>query len=113
MFFEWTGLERAGLATLEEAWRAVHPEDLAAQAAQLGAAIGGRHSWESPVYRLRRRDGQYRWVFSRTQPVLGVDDQLNGHNGITLEIHDQVELQRQLQRTNVDLDTSSIRRLTT
>jgi hypothetical protein len=59
---------------------------------------------ESPVYRLRRRDGQYRWVFSRTQSVLGLDDQLNGHNGITLEIHDQVELQRQLQCTNVNLD---------
>ncbi|GGG35831.1 sensor histidine kinase [Hymenobacter glacieicola] len=62
------------------------------------------HSWESPPSRFRRHDGQLRWMLSRSQPFLGPDGAVAGHHGVTTEIHEQVELQQQLQRTNADLD---------
>ncbi|UPL50235.1 PAS domain-containing sensor histidine kinase [Hymenobacter sublimis] len=102
--FEWSGLDRAALASLDEAWGIKHPEDLATLQAPYGAALGAGQPWESVPYRIRRRDGQYRWSITRTQPYLNPDGTVAGHNGITLEINEQVELQRQLQRTNADLD---------
>ncbi|UYZ61419.1 PAS domain-containing protein [Hymenobacter weizhouensis] len=103
-FFEWTGLARAQLATLDDVWSIVHPEDVAPVQASFEAAVAAGQGWESMPYRMRRRDGQYRWTITRAQPYLGPDGTVAGHSGINLEIHEQVELQRQLQRTNVDLD---------
>lgn len=102
--FEWSGLNRAALASLDEAWSIVHPADFPALQASFGAALAADQPWESAPYRIRRRDGQYRWSITRTQPYLGPDGTVAGHSGINLEIHEQMELQRQLQRTNADLD---------
>ncbi|WP_180754331.1 PAS domain-containing protein [Hymenobacter sp. DG01] len=103
-YFEWTGLAITDLSLLDEIWDAVHPEDLPTLQPAFIAAVSARQPWESPVHRMRRHDGQYRWMFTRTQPLLGAHNQLVGHSGISFEVHEQVELQRQLQRTNVDLD---------
>ena len=103
--FEWSGLNRAALATLDEIWNLVHPEDQGALQASFEAAVGAGQPWASSPYRLRRRDGQYRWSYTRTQPYLGPGGAGAGYSGFSFEAHEQVELQRQLQRTNTDLDT--------
>ncbi|RYY18610.1 MAG: PAS domain S-box protein, partial [Cytophagaceae bacterium] len=104
-FFAWTGLEASRLASLDEGWAAVHPDDLAAQQPGFAAAVAAGQPWQSTPYRFRRHDGHYRWMLSRSQPIVGADGKVSGHTGLTFEIHDQVELQRQLERTNADLDT--------
>jgi PAS domain S-box-containing protein len=103
-WFEWGGQDRSQLASLDEGWQIVHPDDLPALQAEFQAAVAAGQAWESAPYRMRRRDGQYRWVFSRTQPHRGPDGAVAGHSGITFEAHEQVELQHQLTRTNNDLD---------
>ncbi|MDO7845082.1 PAS domain-containing protein [Hymenobacter sp. M29] len=104
-FFAWTGLEASALATLDEAWAAVHPDDLAVQQPRFAAAVAAGQPWQSTPYRFRRHDGHYRWMLSRSQPIAGADGQLSGSAGLTFDVHEQVELQRQLERTNADLDT--------
>ncbi len=100
----WGGLDRARMATLDETWAIVHPEDLPAMQAGFVAAMQAGLPWKSPPCRFRRHDGQLRWMLSRSQPFPGPDGQVAGHNGVTIEIHDQVELQRELTRTNSDLE---------
>ena len=104
-FFAWTGLKASQLATLDEAWAVVHPDDLAVQQPRFAAAVAAGQPWQSTPYRFRRHDGHYRWMLSRSQPLVGAGGQVSGHTGLTFEVHDQVELQRQLERTNADLDT--------
>ncbi|QNP54267.1 PAS domain-containing protein (plasmid) [Hymenobacter qilianensis] len=102
--FAWSGLSPL-LPNLDEVWNTVHPEDALALTAAFAAAVLARQPWESPVYRIRRRDGEYRWSLTRIQPLFQADGQLTGYSGVNVEIHDQVELQRQLARVNADLDT--------
>ncbi|SMB99673.1 PAS/PAC sensor signal transduction histidine kinase [Hymenobacter roseosalivarius DSM 11622] len=102
--FAWSGLSPS-MSNLDEVWRTVHPEDTLALTAAFTASLAARQAWESPVYRIRRRDGEYRWSLTRTQPLLQADGQLIGYSGVNVEIHDQVEMQRQLARVNSDLDT--------
>ncbi|TGD76804.1 PAS domain-containing sensor histidine kinase [Hymenobacter wooponensis] len=104
-FFEWTGLDATQLRSLDEAWEAVHPGDLAVQQSSFVAAVQAGQPWRSTPYRLRRHDGQYRWMMSRSQLLFGAEGQVLGHSGLAFEVHEQVELQQQLERTNVDLDT--------
>lgn len=102
--FEWGGLDRARMATLEEVWAIVYPEDLPAMQAGFVAAVRAGQPWEGQPCRFRRHDGQLRWMLSRSQPFHGPEGQVAGHHGVTIEIHDYVELQRELTRTNADLD---------
>ncbi|WP_324671506.1 PAS domain-containing sensor histidine kinase [Hymenobacter sp. GOD-10R] len=103
-FFEWTGLDAARLRSLDEGWATVHPGDLVEQQPSFVAAVQAGQPWLSTPYRFRRADGQYRWMLSRSQPLFGTEGQVLGHSGLTFEVHEQVALQQQLTRTNVDLD---------
>ncbi|QNF34233.1 PAS domain-containing protein [Adhaeribacter swui] len=102
-FFVWSGLVRHE-ARLDEVWSLIHPEDLPDITLGLAAAFQSGKAWESPAYRMRRRDGEYRWSITRIQPLLGEDGSFQGFSGVNIEIHEQIELQRQLTRTNIDLD---------
>ena len=68
--------------TLEQAlgdgWaRAVHPDDLARWRDTCRAAADERRPFEIE-YRLRRRDGEYRWVLDRAAPRYGDSCSDNG-----------------------------------
>lgn len=75
-WLEYTGctLEQA----LGEGWtRAVHPDDLARWRHTCQAAADERRPFEIE-YRLRRRDGEYRWVLDRAAPRFGDNGSANG-----------------------------------
>ena len=101
--YEWSGLE-PNSSQLEAVWSLIHPEDLPLIQESFPASVRNQQAWESAAYRMRRRDGEYRWTISRTQPYFNADEQLIGFTGITVDIHEQIMLQKQLTRTNVDLD---------
>jgi PAS domain S-box-containing protein len=101
--FEWSGLE-PNTSQLDAIWSLIHREDLPQIQKSFVAAIRTNQAWESPAYRIRRRDGEYRWSISRTQPYFNADGKLIGFTGVSVEIHEQIVLQKQLTRTNVDLD---------
>ena len=58
-------------------------------------------------YRLRRYDGEYRWVKAIGRPTFSPDEQFTGFVGICTEIHDakvaQAELEKMVSRRTFDL----------
>jgi PAS domain S-box-containing protein len=99
-WLEFTGfsLEQA----LGDGWaRAVHPEDLARWLDTCVRAFDAREPYEIE-YRLRRRDGEYRWIVDRGVPRYSRDGAFAGYAGCCLDIderrRDQGEMARALER---------------
>jgi len=90
-WLEYTGytLEQA----LGEGWsRCLHPEDLARWLDACVSAFDERAPFDIE-YRLRRRDGEYRWVLDRAAPRFSRDGALLGYAGVCVDIdeHRRVE----------------------
>ena len=84
-WLEYTGctLEQA----LGEGWtRAVHPDDLARWRQTCLSAADERRPFEIE-YRLRRRDGEYRWVLDRAAPHYS-HDHFVGYAGVCTDIEE-------------------------
>ncbi|PPS40985.1 PAS domain S-box protein [Chroococcidiopsis sp. TS-821] len=83
---------------------AVHPDDRgAAQTAFLDASKRGEAFHIE--YRLRRQDGQYRWVINVANPSFGADGQLQGFISCVVDISDRRQIEAELQRKNQTLQT--------
>jgi PAS domain S-box-containing protein len=86
---------------LGDGWsRGVHPEDLARWLDTCLRAFDAREPFELE-YRLRRRDGEYRWMLDRGRPRF-VDGLFAGFAGVCIDIHErkcaEQELARALER---------------
>jgi PAS domain S-box-containing protein len=97
---EFTG-QRAEQA-LGEGWsRCLHPEDLARWLDASVRAFDAHESFEIE-YRMRRRDGRYRWVLDRARPRFSRDGVLLGYVGACVDIDErkraELELARALER---------------
>jgi PAS domain S-box-containing protein len=81
----------------------LHPDDAAAGLAlmQLSMAERQRHVQE---YRLRRHDGQYRWLLTQGAPGYYASGELYAYVGAAIDITDLKEANERLARTNADLD---------
>jgi PAS domain S-box-containing protein len=78
--------------------RAIHADDLPAIFAQ-GAAANSRRppaSWQAQ-FRVRRRDGVFRWHLAEMQPLVEEDGSLTGWISVAVEVHDMKEGERQVQ----------------
>jgi diguanylate cyclase (GGDEF)-like protein/PAS domain S-box-containing protein len=76
-------------AYLGEGWLdAVHPEDREAVRARIASA-SGRAEMRCNEYRLRVRDGSYRWVFARAIPMLDEAGRVREWVGTATDIHEQ------------------------
>ncbi len=81
---DYTGLR---LEQLSEQWPTlVHPDDLPAVGALWANALQTGQPYETE-YRLRRHDGQYRWLLSYTRPVLGSAGRPTAWVSSNLDIH--------------------------
>ncbi|HEX6209243.1 MAG TPA: ATP-binding protein [Methylomirabilota bacterium] len=92
---EFTG--QAAEAALGEGWLdAVHPDDRKAIHQAAGPLLGG----PGPVrleYRLRRHDGEYRWVLASAAPRLGAGGQLRGYIGSAFDITERKQAEQERQ----------------
>jgi PAS domain S-box-containing protein len=89
---------------LATSWTAfLHPDDAAEGLAlmQLSIAERSRHVQE---YRLRRHDGQYRWLLTQGAPGFYEGGELHGYVGAAIDITELKEANKRLARTNADLD---------
>ena len=96
-WLEFTGstLEQA----LGDGWsRGVHPEDLARFLDRCLRAFDEREAFEIE-YRLRRHDGEYRWVLDRAAPRYGRDGAFLGYVGCCIEIDDRKRAEHDLARS--------------
>ncbi|WP_276370746.1 PAS domain-containing sensor histidine kinase [Chryseolinea sp. H1M3-3] len=82
----------------------VHPEDMEECIVNYNKACDARQPFEME-FRLRRHDGQYRWIRKVVKPTYLADHTFTGYVGSCNDIHDQRMMQEELelrvhQRTN-------------
>jgi PAS domain S-box-containing protein len=84
---------------LGDGWsRGVHPEDLARWLDTCVRCFDAREPFEIE-YRLRRRDGEYRWVLERGQPRYAKDGLFLGFVGTCTDIDERKRAERELARS--------------
>jgi PAS domain S-box-containing protein len=84
---------------------AVHPDD----AAGAGAAFLEANARREPfnyLFRLRQRDGGYRWVTDQGRPRFGAAGAYDGMVGAVVDVHEQKLAELALQRLTEELRTS-------
>ncbi len=82
-----------------EGWtEGVHPEERRAVLEAFRVALARREPVEV-MFRLLRRDGQYRWVLDRGVPRFGGDGTLLGYTGSVLDITERQEAEQTLLMT--------------
>jgi PAS domain S-box-containing protein len=93
-FFNQGWLEFTGRSIADElgdGWaRGVHPDDLGQRFATYTESIDARRSFEME-YRLRRSEGEYRWVLDRGVPRFSPDGVFTGYIGSCIDITDRKE----------------------
>ena len=82
----------------------VHPEDLGRCLETYSMAFNARQSF-SMEYRLRRRDGQYRWILDEGRPRYGASDRFEGYIGACLDIHERKQTEAEVARARSLLRT--------
>ncbi|MGI4863074.1 MAG: PAS domain-containing protein [Janthinobacterium lividum] len=91
------------IAPVDAVWPLlIHPDDRLRILYQAEQARRNGTGW-SYEYRLRRHDGQYRWVLSRALPELHAPNEPVFWHGALTEIHDQRELAEALRRGEAEL----------
>jgi PAS domain S-box-containing protein len=100
-FFNQTWLDFTG-RTLQEEWgvgwaEGVHYEDFQSCVDTYLAAFSQRRSFEME-YRLRRADGEYRWILDRGTPRYAPDGSFVGYIGSCVDITDRKHLENELRR---------------
>ncbi len=91
---------RALADELDGGWvEGLHPDDRERVRAQWGqsVAVGMPYQVE---YRLRRHDGQYRWILSRAHPRRDAEGHINLWVGGATDIHDQKMMVQELLESN-------------
>jgi PAS domain S-box-containing protein len=99
-WLDFTGCDEA--QALGDGWsRGVHPEDLARWLDACVRAFDARDPFDIE-YRLRRRDGEYRWVHEHGVPRISPDGVFVGYAGCCFDVHErrgmEAELARALER---------------
>ena len=83
---------------LGEGWtRALHPEDLGRWLETCVQAFDERKAFEIE-YRLRRRDGEYRWMLERSAPLYAGEGLFVGYSGFCVDIDAHRRMQHGLAR---------------
>lgn len=83
---------------LGDGWaKGVHPDDLQRCLDIYLEAFGRRDIFEM-TYRLRRHDGQYRWIFDRGVPFQDDEGQFAGYIGSCHDITERVEAEEALAK---------------
>lgn len=89
-FLNHTWLEYSGLILdegLGDGWiKSIHEEDAEQARRELGAAIKKRAPYEIE-YRMKRSDGEYRWVCNLGMPYYDLDEKYAGYIGVVYDMH--------------------------
>ncbi|MCT7988396.1 PAS domain S-box protein [Laspinema olomoucense] len=106
-YFNQPWLEFTG-RTLEQeigkGWlQGVHPEDRQFCVDTYGQAFELHQSFEIE-YRLRRYDGEYRWMLDRAVPRFSPDGRFEGYVGSSIDISDRKIYESEIKRLNATLE---------
>jgi PAS domain S-box-containing protein len=97
----WLGFTGREMAEeLGEKWLAdLHPDDRERVRTQWGQAVAAGTPYQVE-YRLRRHDGQYRWILSRAQPRRDAEGHITLWVGGATDIHDQKMMVQEILEAN-------------
>ncbi|HTY98292.1 MAG TPA: diguanylate cyclase [Rhodocyclaceae bacterium] len=83
---------------LGDGWaQGVHPDDLDRCVATYLDAFGARQSFEME-YRLRRQDGQFRWIIDSGRPFANPTGEFGGYMGYCFDVSEHREMAEALSR---------------
>jgi PAS domain S-box-containing protein len=114
-FYEYTGAlpeSAKGFGWLDH----VHPDDLESSLAQWARCVESGENYECE-YRLRGRDGEYRWFRVRAVPIRDQTNQIGRWYGTCSDIHDSKLVEHAMRESAVELErkvderTAALRRL--
>ena len=94
----------------------VHPEDTQRSMSQWMHCVQSGDNYESE-YRMRGRDGQYRWFRARAVPIRDFEGQILKWYGTCSDIHDSKVLEQSIRESALELErlvddrTAALRRL--
>jgi PAS domain S-box-containing protein len=83
----------------------VHPDDLAACLDTYSSAFDRRHPFRVE-YRLRRHDGEYRWVLDEGVPLFNPDGSFAGYVGSCVDITERHRAEDAVRRKEMELRES-------
>ncbi len=87
-------------AAFGEKWKGyIHPDDLPGVLKANARAYEQRQGF-SKEYRLRRRDGEYRWMFDLAVPRISSDGTFSGFIGSAIDVTDQKLAQEALEKVS-------------
>ena len=100
----WTAFTGRSLeAVLRDGWRdSIHPDDLPPRLEVMTAKFERREPFTAE-YRLKRRDGEYRWVLDTAIPLFALDGALTGYVGSSVDITERKQLEESLRRKESEL----------
>jgi PAS domain S-box-containing protein len=99
-WFEYTGQTREEAAG--SGWlNALHREDRAGTAKMWSAAVREECEYDTE-YRLRGRDGTYRWFLARSTPVRDVAGKITGWFGTSTDITDRKQVEEALKQSELE-----------
>src|SRR5690606_34853607 len=105
--FSLDGKDEAGRPRLASTLEAViHPDDLATVQERYGHSLATGEPY-ALKHRLRRFDGEYRWVETRAAPMRSAEGTVVQWNGVCLDIDGEVRAQQELQRAQERLARAS------
>jgi PAS domain S-box-containing protein len=114
-FYEYTGIERPTRG--EVIWLDhLHPDDLERSKAGWQKVVSNGGNYEAE-YRLRSKNGQYRWFRARAVPILDGEGKIARWYGACSDIHDSKLLEQSIRENAIELEktvdsrTSALRRL--
>jgi PAS domain S-box-containing protein len=84
---------------------AVHPDDAEACMRSYATAFDSRATF-AMHYRLRRYDGEYRWVFDRGAPEYDANGSFLGYVGSCVDVTDERESKARLEHALADLESA-------
>lgn len=88
---------------LAERWSdRVHPDDYHHTWTTFAESFDRKESFEME-YRLKRRDGTYRWILDRGAPRISEGEVFSGYIGSCLDVNDRVDQQEKLKAIAKDL----------
>jgi len=114
-FYEYTGAAKGsanGFGWLDF----VHPEDTQRSMSQWMHCVQSGDNYESE-YRIRGRDGQYRWFRARAVPIRDFEGHILKWYGTCSDIHDSKVLEQSIRESAMELErlvddrTAALRRL--
>jgi PAS domain S-box-containing protein len=85
--------------------RRVHPDDLAPTTAAVRAYLDGKHSEHAVEFRLRHKDGLYRWIYARGEVFRDPSGKPVRMLGCHVDVTDRKRAEEQLRKTERQLRT--------